>query len=209
MTQDDTCPPSRSGYAARVRAFIAIEIPAEIRAQLGETSRELAKLPVEAGWVKPGNIHLTLKFLGEVPESSRSQIAKAMQEAATGIPPFRLDLGGLGAFPNTRRPRVLWAGLAGQAETAQQLQNRLEERLAAAGFPREEKSFKPHLTLARIKNIADPRRLAEGLIACRLPPASFPVERIVLFESVLHPTGARYTELAEARLNGQSEHSPL
>lgn len=186
-----------------MRAFLAIEIPAAIRTLLGETSRELARLPVEAGWVKPGNIHLTLKFLGDVPESSQSQIAKAMQEAVKGIPPFRLDLDGLGAFPNARRPRVLWAGLAGQAAAAQQLQGRLEERLAAAGFPREEKSFKPHLTLARIKSIADPRRLAEGLAACRLPPASFQVERIVLFESVLHPTGARYTELAEARLDSQ------
>ena len=189
-----------------MRAFLAIEIPAAIRTLLGETIRELARLPVEAGWVKPGNIHLTLKFLGDVPESSQSQIAKAMQEAVKGIPPFRLDLEGLGAFPNARRPRVLWAGLAGQAgqaAVAHQLQSRLEERLAAAGFPREEKSFKPHLTLARIKSIADPRHLAKGLAAYRLPPASFLVERIVLFESVLHPTGARYTELAEARLDSQ------
>jgi 2'-5' RNA ligase len=186
---------------AAMRAFIAIEIPAEVKAQLGICSRELANLPVEAGWTKSAGIHLTLKFLGEIPESSQAAIAAAMQHAAARTAPFRLELQGLGAFPNLNRPRVLWAGLAGEVAAAQRLQQDLEQFLEAAGFPREGKAFKPHLTLARIKNLPDPRRFATAVAACRVPPASFEVGRIVLYRSELHPAGARYTELAEAPLD--------
>ncbi len=184
-----------------MRAFIAIEIPAQVRSHLSSCAAELKALPVEASWTRPAGIHLTLRFLGEIRPEQKETVAKAMRQAAAGITPFRLELQGLGAFPNLNRPRVLWAGLGGETEAAARLQRNLESSLEEAGFPREERPWKPHLTLARIQHLADPRRFAAGVAACHLPPAAFEVSRIVLFQSELHPTGARYTELAAAALS--------
>lgn len=185
---------------AAMRAFIAIEIPAEVRDVLAACCAELAKLPATASWTKPGNIHLTLKFLGEIPEESQSSIHQAMQRAATGIGSFGLKLQGLGAFPNLRRPRVLWAGLGGEVEAAKDLQSRLEEECSKIGLPRDDKKFSPHLTLARLKEVHDPRRWTQGVEAYRIAEKSFQVAALKLFRSELHPQGAQYTVLAEAQL---------
>jgi 2'-5' RNA ligase len=184
-----------------MRLFVAIEVPPAIKEALAAASRELARLPAEGSWPKSANLHLTLKFLGETEEARRSEVHRAMREAAATCPPFRLTLCGLGAFPNTRRPRVVWAGLGGEVEIVQRLQADLEARLEAAGFPREERAFKPHLTLARLRSVADPAHFAAGVAAYTLPELPFEVGRIVLFRSELHPAGSRYTELAAAALS--------
>jgi 2'-5' RNA ligase len=186
-----------------MRAFIAIEIPPEVKAALADCRAELQRLPAEAAWTRPGNIHLTLKFLGEVPERSQGTIGEAMREAAAGAAQLRLELAGLGAFPNLRRPRVLWAGLAGEVEAARLLQAKLEKLLEGAGFPPEERAFAPHLTLARLRSVGDAKAWAQAVETYRLPPLTFEADRIVLFKSELHPAGARYTELAAARLDRQ------
>ena len=183
-----------------MRAFIAIEIPPTVRAALSHCRAELARLPVTASWTRPEAIHLTLKFLGEIPETSTAVVAQKLEQAASDSRAFHLQLAGLGAFPNLRRPRVLWAGLAGEVAPAQQLQLRLERELEAAGFPREEKPWKPHLTLARLKSVENPRAFTAGVEAYRLPELPFEVDRVLLFRSELHPSGARYTELAAAAL---------
>jgi RNA 2',3'-cyclic 3'-phosphodiesterase len=187
-----------------MRAFIAIEIPPAVKAALADCRAELQRLPAEAGWTRPGNIHLTLKFLGEVPERSQETIAEAMREAAAGAAQLCLELAGLGAFPSWRRPRVLWAGLAGEVEAAKRLQARLEELLDKGGFPPEGRAFAPHLTLARLRSVEDARTWAQTVEAYRLPPLAFAVDRIVLFRSELHPAGARYTELAAELLGRQA-----
>jgi 2'-5' RNA ligase len=184
-----------------MRAFIAIEIPPAVKAALADCRAELQRLPAEASWTRPDNIHLTLKFLGEVPERSRESIAAAMQEAAAGAARLRLELAGLEAFPNLRRPRVLWAGLAGEVEAAKRFQARLENLLDRAGFPPDGRTFAPHLTLARLRSVGDAKAWAAAVEAYRLPPLAFEVDRIVLFKSELNPAGARYTELASAGLH--------
>lgn len=184
-----------------MRAFIAIEIPPEVKAALADCRAALSKLPAEASWTRPGNVHLTLKFLGEVPETSQEKIANAMREAAAVAGGFRLELDKLGAFPNLRRPRVLWAGLRGEVEAAKGLQARLEKTLEGIGFPPEGRSWAPHLTLARLRSVGDARAWAAAVEAQRLPPLGFEVARIVLFRSELLPSGARYTELASSDLD--------
>lgn len=183
-----------------MRTFIAIEVPPKIREALADCRHELERLPAEASWTRPVNIHLTLRFLGEVEEKQLAAIARAMQGSVQGIAPFPLHLSRLGAFPNLRRPRVLWAGLAGEIQVAEELQARLEERLEATGFACETKAFHPHLTLARLKSVTNPRLWSEAVDQTQLPQLAFEVQRIVLFQSKLHPGGAQYTELAEAFL---------
>lgn len=183
-----------------MRAFIAIEIPAAVRAVLASCRGELQQLPAEASWTRAEQIHLTLRFLGDVDENLKSPLAAAMQKAAAGQPPFRLRLSRLGAFPNLRRPRVLWAGFEGELAAAQELQTRLDHELAVLGLPPEDKAWKPHLTLARLKTIGDPRAWAAAVERYRLPEENFEARRVVLFRSELLPGGARHSELAAVTL---------
>jgi 2'-5' RNA ligase len=198
-----------------MRTFIAIEIPAEIKTALSGLQTELRRAGADVSWTKPDNIHLTLKFLGEIEERLVNEIERACVGVAAEFQPFKLDLTGAGVFPNARQPRVLWAGLSGEIEKAVKIQRRLDERLMALGFDREEKSFRPHLTIGRVKwnKMAScstrSDRLRELLALAdsyQLPELSFSVKEIVVMRSELHPAGARYTSLARAemRLSGST-----
>jgi 2'-5' RNA ligase len=111
---------------ASLRAFIAAELPGDLRPELGRVQAALAAAGVRARWARPESIHLTLKFLGQVPVEAIARVAEGLAEAVDGQPAFRLAVGGLGAFPGLRRPRVVWVGLAGDIEALAGLQRRLE-----------------------------------------------------------------------------------
>ncbi|MGH9849358.1 MAG: RNA 2',3'-cyclic phosphodiesterase [Blastocatellia bacterium] len=181
-----------------MRTFIAIEIPAEIKTALSRLQTELRRAGAEVSWTKPENIHLTLKFLGEIEETLVSEIERACVDVAAEFQPFTLDLDSTGVFPNARQPRVLWAGLAGETEKAVEIQRRLDERLAAIRFDREEKSFRPHLTIGRVKSNRRTRELLALTRSYQLPRLAFDVKEIVVMKSELLPAGARYTSLARA-----------
>jgi 2'-5' RNA ligase len=181
-----------------MRTFIAIEIPAEIKTALSGLQTELRRAGADVSWTKPENIHLTLKFLGEIEEKLINEIERTCIETAAEFQPFTLDLSGAGVFPNARQPRVLWVGLAGEIEKAVEIQRRLDERLAAIGFDREEKSFRPHLTIGRVKSNRKTRELLALTRSYQLPRLAFEVKEIVVMKSELHPAGARYTSLARA-----------
>lgn len=185
-----------------IRAFIAIEISKEIQQKIAELQERLQKsvrfLPLDINWVKPENIHITLKFLGNTEEKLIEKITGEMQAVAQSIKPFRLSVSGLGVFPSERQPRVFWAGIKDGKRELQQLQSQLEPKIIALGFCAEERAFHPHLTLARIKSIRssasafmklveDHQRFSE-LGNCE-------VNELVLFQSELHPSGAIYTPL--------------
>jgi 2'-5' RNA ligase len=157
-------------------------------------------------WVRPESMHLTLKFLGDVDPARVPEIEAALAAAAGAAPPFSLNARGIGVFPGMRKPRVLWMGLEGQLDRLAALQAAVESELARVGFPAEERPFKAHLTLARIKA---PLRipLSEALLseAGEGESGPFPVERICLFRSELRPAGAVYTRLAEGILDGGRE----
>lgn len=175
-----------------IRAFIAIHLPAAVQEVLGAVSHELVpRVPERAvAWVQPERMHLTLRFLGDTPVARLAELGTMLDEVAAQHRPFRLQLGQLGAFPNERRPRVIWVGLTGDVQRVAGLQKALEARLAPLGWQPEGKPFSPHLTLGRVRRDDEQIRLPWGK---GVAPASFTVREIVLMESQLRPQGPLYT----------------
>lgn len=155
-------------------------------------------------WVKPESIHLTLKFLGETDDGKVQAVAIELEKAARGIGPFNLELEGVGAFPNGRAPRVIWAGIKENPELAR-LQQNVEKSLTAIGFEPEDRPFTPHLTLCRIKSAEDGRALGKLLSEARPEAkAAFAVSSFAFIKSVLKPSGAEYTPIREYSLTAQN-----
>jgi len=139
----------------QIRAFIAIELPAELRLALNQLQAQLkSSRQSSVKWVDADSIHLTLKFLGNIASDSIAEITRAMEEAARVIIPFHLEVKGVGAFPNLKRVQVVWVGIGGEVDKLNQLQQRLESNLAPLGFTPESRAFKAHLTLGRIRDHA-------------------------------------------------------
>jgi 2'-5' RNA ligase len=158
-------------------------------------------------WVAPGGIHLTLKFLGNIPFKRVTEITEAMEGAAQGISPFHLEISGLGAFPSLRQARVFWVGIGGEMEKLSKLHQNIDSALAALGFAKEERSFVPHLTLARIREGASlPGKKSFGeLVGSTVFEDKYhiEVEAINLMRSQLTPAGAIYTCLSAVGLGHQ------
>jgi 2'-5' RNA ligase len=189
-----------------IRSFIAIDLPGEVRLVLDQVQRELKGSVTGVRWVQPEGIHLTLKFLGSIPPEQVAVIAAAAGEIVHGEPPLALSVSGLGAFPNARRPRVIWVGIVGEVERLGRLQTRLESALEPLGFPREERSFRPHLTLGRVKDPRRPPDLTRALAETTLLAGNpFDVREILLYKSDLRPTGAIYTKLQHLPLAGPAK----
>jgi RNA 2',3'-cyclic 3'-phosphodiesterase len=179
-----------------IRAFLALEVPDSLRPGLGQVQGELKRSGAEVRWVPVGNIHLTLKFFGNVPDDEIGTLALAARDVAATAAPLELRLTGAGAFPNPRAPRVVWVGLGGDVEPLTQLFYRLEKAFAVLGYPPEGRAFNPHLTLGRVKTPVNRDRLARML--AKLPPLDWPpfeVKELILFQSVLSPQGSKYTPL--------------
>ena len=141
----------------QIRSFIAIELPDEAKEGLARLKKELERDEHKfVKWVDPRGIHLTLKFLGNIPPKQVAEITEAIKGAAQGISPFHLEIGGLGAFPSLRQARVFWVGIGGEVDKLSWLQQNIDSALAALRFAKEERSFVPHLTLARIRQGASP-----------------------------------------------------
>jgi 2'-5' RNA ligase len=188
-----------------VRLFVAIELPDDLRVRLSEMQRALGCESLPVRWVRPEGIHLTLKFLGEVPQDSIDAIGSALARAAMHHAPFRLEGRGIGTFPERGRPRVIWVGLLGDVERIVALARSVEEALAPLGFPPEARRFSPHLTLGRFRGSphADWRLLLER--SSGAPFGSFGVDGFSLFESRLKPEGAEYHALTRFRLGERGE----
>jgi len=153
--------------------------------------------------VTTGNLHLTVKFLGAVAEDRIEAIAGALTGAVVGAAAFEAQIEGLGAFPSAARPRVVWAGVTAGAGAMGDLAGRVDEALAALGFAREARPFSPHVTLGRVRQPGRAPALTEALRgAVGRPFGRLRVARACLMRSELSPRGARYTELAGARLGG-------
>jgi len=150
-----------------------------------------------------GNLHLTLKFLGSVPEANIEPVAGALREASVGMSPFEARIRGLGAFPSAGRPRVLWAGVADGAAQMTELARRVDTALVALGFAREERPFSPHITLGRVRRPARDPALTDALgRGATRELGRMPVPSVSLMRSELNPQGARYTELASVMFRG-------
>ena len=181
------------------RVFVAIEIPKNLRAQIFEHTTQLRKaLPyVRASWTREQNLHLTLKFLGEIPVAKVEALSTAARRAANEVSAFQIAVGGCDAFPSHGPPRVLWLGIEDPSGQLSNLQRTLEDECDRAGFPREPRPFKPHLTVARIRTPHGARELAAAHRASSFAPQNFNVSELVLMRSELGPGGSRYTPLSQ------------
>jgi len=187
---------------APIRSFIAAKLPVAVQLAISGLQKQLADRDLDVRWTAAGNIHLTLKFLGLIDESRIADIAAVLAEAAGGFSPLQLAAKGVGVFPSPERARVIWVGLAGHLAELAALQGFLAKRLAAIGFPQENRPFTGHLTLGRVKKRMPPSRVRAALDAGpEFSSEAFVVDRMVLFKSDLRPTGAVYTELHQAPLS--------
>lgn len=186
-----------------IRAFIALTLPADVKAELGRVSLELAgDVPRGAvRWVQPEQMHLTLRFLGDTPVERLPDIQKAMDAAAGQHALFELMLGRLGCFPNPKRPRVIWVGLGADggrdSHEILALRAALDAGLMPLGWPPEDKPFRAHLTLGRVKDESAARSIDWS---AAVMPLIVPVTAIYLIESVLRPDGPVYTVRHTSRL---------
>ncbi|MDH4268979.1 MAG: RNA 2',3'-cyclic phosphodiesterase [Dehalococcoidia bacterium] len=192
----------------QIRSFIAIELSEEAKKGLARLRKELERDEHRfVKWVDPRGIHLTLKFLGNIASKRVTEITEAMKKAAQGIPPFHLEISGLGTFPNLKQPRVFWVGVGGELDKLSALQQNIDLALAALGFTKEERPFVPHLTLARAREGASPpeRKSFGELVGATIFEDKYPVEveSIRLMRSQLTPAGAIYTCLSVVGLDRQ------
>lgn len=189
---------------APIRVFVAIPVPAEQRRVLGTVIRALeAKIPPRAvRWVVPDQIHLTLRFLGDVPQTAVSELMEALGRASAGVSGFELRIEGLGCFPRADSPRVLWAGVGGDLSELERLAEGVVRETSGWGQP-EGDPFSPHLTLGRVKTQRreEGRAVGEAVRRACLPRIEpWQGEAVHLMRSELSPTGAKYSELGVLRL---------
>ena len=184
----------------RIRSFISIDVEDEgvLRGLTGVQSA-LVKTGADLKLVKPENIHLTLRFLGEIPVVLVDEIFKVMQSAVR--PPFEMEVKGLGAFPSVTRPRVIWAGVSDGAEAVVEIHRKIEAGLKRLGFRPEDKRFTAHITIARVKSRRNVERLLRVFQEYRNAVfGRMLVDCIRLKKSVLTPRGPIYTTLREVQL---------
>ncbi len=181
-----------------MRVFVAVELPDAVRNALHEGTNLLRQSNPAVRWVPPDNMHITLKFLGEITENRTARVREAVTAAAVRHPPFQVALGSVGAFPNLNRPRVVWIGVREGAEPLAALAADADSALEAEGFMREKRPFRAHLTVGRCRK---PAPLA-GASSAVVPNDVFLVDRVVVMESHLQPRGARYEVIGVCPLGG-------
>ena len=189
-----------------VRAFIAIELPEVTQAALAEVQSRLSQHipPGSVRWVKPRNMHLTLKFLGQVPTAQIETIATALRHALVSMREFSFDVMNAGCFPNERRPRVIWIGVEEPSGALQTLHRTIEMVIEPMGYPVEPRSFQPHLTLGRAARDVKPsdlHRVGEVTLSHKVGLLGhIHVNDVALFQSDLTASGPVYKALARIPL---------
>jgi 2'-5' RNA ligase len=179
-----------------IRTFIALKLPPSVISLLEKVQEDLKSMRLRAKWVRPENIHLTLKFLGNINPGDIDKIGGAMMDAVDDFAAINLVAGGVGVFPGIKRPRVIWVGLGGQIQLLFAMQRVLEDNLAGLGFKKEKRPFKGHLTLGRFRQTANPNTIRQIMREyANLYSEEFTARRIILFKSDLKPTGAVYSQL--------------
>lgn len=179
-----------------MRTFIALPLPGSVQAYLASIQEQLKKTGADVGWIAPRNIHLTLKFLGEIDETAIEAVKKAIQGTCAAICRFRLNLSSLGGFPTTASPRVIWMGInEGKTETTL-LADSLEEKLIPLGL-RQDRPFSAHITIGRVRSGKNRKELSAAMLAYPCDPraAPFTADQVILYKSTLSPKGPTYAEI--------------
>jgi 2'-5' RNA ligase len=186
-----------------IRTFIAVELPQEIHDKLKQLQDDLKASMPDVRWTKYGNVHLTLKFLGDVQISRIDAISETLRGIARQFSPFTISLTGIGAFPNSRRPRVVWVGLEKGGDKLIKIAESIEASMRKLGFPREKRKFSPHLTVGRVRRLTNPSAMTQALERSVVGKiGEFVVQRVSLIRSQLDPAGSIYTILTEAPFSG-------
>lgn len=190
----------------RLRTFIAIELAGGVKAKARQLVDRLRITDSKITWVQPEHMHLTLKFLGDVPEIETPEVCRAVAKATAEIEPFEIVFRGAGAFPSAEHPRTLWVGVEDGSEALVELQAAIDDALhREMGFARERRRFQPHLTIGRVKHVdpADAGRLTELINAnAQFDGDLSVVDEVVTFASFLSREGPTHTPLDHAPLGG-------
>jgi 2'-5' RNA ligase len=187
-----------------LRTFVAVEISPEVQSRAGELMKRLSPSDVKATWTKLHNIHMTLKFLGDTPETLLPDVCRAVIKAAAKVEPFEMHFVGAGAFPSLQRPQTLWLGVREGSEEITELQQAVDEALFDLRYPKERGRYSPHVTLGRARGgapqqFAELRRLLEN--NAQFDAGISVVEEVVVFSSTLDRVkGPTYDVLAHAEL---------
>ena len=191
-----------------VRSFIAIPVPEfgihALEEAVGMLEPEIGRY---VRWVRPEGIHLTLKFMGEIPIATVEKVLKSLPETVLESSPFSLAIKGFGVFPNPRRPRVLWAGLDGDLETLSKLQLVVDDTVGMLGLPKEQRTFSPHLTLGRVRrdvSQGELLKIGELMSSVELPTTlKWNADVVNLMRTELDPGGSRHYLVGSATIGGK------
>jgi len=186
-----------------IRAFIAVEIDDQTKEKISELITWLKKSNADAKWITHDQMHLTLKFLGNIDEDKIRDISGALSLISGNFKSFTISLSKIGAFPNLNRPRVIWLGIDRGADSLKSLADKIENDLEKLGFTRQIREFQPHLTLARIRSAKNIRGLVKlaGQTAFT-PGKDIKINKLILFQSDLNPKGSIHTVILEKNLTG-------
>jgi len=185
-----------------VRLFLAFELSERVKEGLQVAQRRLAEFDRCVRWLRPEQMHLTVKFLGEVPDSEVEAVCAAAGEVAAGSAPFTMETAGFGCFPPRGRVRIVHAPVVGETRRLERSRDLCEEVLAGLGFAREERAFSPHLTVGRVKEDRTNGRLRQAVETIRPQRVSQDVGELFVVQSVLSRGGAEYANIARHKLCG-------
>ncbi|MCK5579937.1 MAG: RNA 2',3'-cyclic phosphodiesterase [Candidatus Omnitrophica bacterium] len=179
-----------------MRTFIAIQLENHVHQQIACMQENLKKADADVKWVKPSNIHITLRFLGDTKPKKIKAISESLPSFLEGISPFEIDITHLGAFPKIQRPRVLWAGIDKNAAQLMELAASIENGLCRLGFPKEERKFSGHITIGRVRSAKNITPLIEAVQGYQFPSGiTQTIQHVIFFQSTLTSQGPIYEEI--------------
>ena len=190
-----------------IRTFICIELPQTLQVLLAKFQDSLKRPGADVSWVKPSNIHFTLKFLGEVPEQKLPMICETVERAAHTVPALEIQVKGTGCFPSTRNPRVIWVGIQPVPSQLQELYELIEVGLSEIGYARDDRPFSPHLTIGRVKSPRNLQALMRQIQELEFRGEIVSVRTVTVMRSDLRPAGAVYSPIKVFPLLGKAEHN--
>ena len=182
--------------------FCAFELPEAVRSRIDQHSRKVREAAPDAAasWSRPENVHLTMKFFGNVDQARVPAISAAAARVVKEFSPIQIEVGKTGVFPRPSRPQVLWVGIDDRSGALSKLQERLEGEFALEGFPKEDRAFRPHLTIARIRRPQNANQLAEVHLGFEFSAVAVRLSELILFRSELNPKGSKYTAISRHQL---------
>ena len=187
-----------------MRTFVAVEASMEVRGNAHRLMERLRRAEAKVKWVAPENVHLTLKFLGDIPDTEISHVCDAVARAVSEVSPFKIDCVGAGAFPESSRPRTVWIGVGEGAEFVKELYMAVDQSLHGLGLPAEGRRFKPHLTIGRVRGGGPATRMLGQRIGEHISfkAGQILVDEVVIFSSELGRHGPAYVPLSHIELRG-------